>query len=53
MFYKKEPKNMSQAARLKFIREFRHIEPNDTAAYMVISRFVNGKIIQKVQMLKI
>lgn len=35
MFYKKEPlKNMSQGARLEFIREFRHMKNTDTAICM-------------------
>ena len=48
MFYKKELlENMSQGARLRFIRENKGIKPND------IAKFVNGKIIKRVQMLKI
>ena len=35
MFYRKEPlKNMSQGARLEFIREFRHMKNTDTAICM-------------------
>ena len=35
MYYKKEPlKNMSQGARLEFIREFRHMKNTDTAICM-------------------
>ena len=35
MFYKKELlKNMSQGARLRFIRENKGIDPNDIAKYV-------------------
>ena len=57
MFYKKElSENMSQGARLKFIRENKGIKLNDIAEYLGYSsnsQFVNGKIIQTVQILKI
>lgn len=48
MFYIKTPlKNMSQGARLEFIREFRNMDPNDTAEYMGYSGKTSNKSIRE------